>query len=96
MIHLSNMLAEEPPSIAGPRRTRTVPCGAGHFEDRATRAMSTINDVRATEKRLQEILDAIKRSQTRDLALLSAKLLELSDDYARLVGELTFSSLIKI
>jgi hypothetical protein len=52
--------------------------------------MSTINDLRAAEKRLQEILDAIRRSQTRDLARLSAELLEVTDDYTRVVGGLRF------
>ena len=52
--------------------------------------MSTIDDVRAEEKRLQEMLDAILHSQTRDLARLSAELTEVTDDYARVVGELRF------
>jgi len=52
--------------------------------------MSTINDVRAAEKRLQETLDAIVHSQTRDLARLSVELNEVTDDYARVVGELRF------
>jgi hypothetical protein len=52
--------------------------------------MSTINDVRAAEKRLQEVLDAIQLSQTRDLARLSAELNEVTDDYTRVVGELRF------
>jgi signal transduction histidine kinase len=52
--------------------------------------MSNINDVRAAEKRLQEMLDAILHSQTRDLARLSAELTEVTDDYTRVVGELRF------
>ena len=57
--------------------------------------MSTINDVRAAEKRLQEVLEAIQRSQTRDLARLSVEPTEVTDDYTRddytrVVGELRF------
>jgi signal transduction histidine kinase len=52
--------------------------------------MSNINDVREAEKRLQEMLDAILHSQTRDLARLSAELNEVTDDYTRVVGELRF------
>ena len=52
--------------------------------------MSTINDVRAAEKRLQEILDAIAHSQTHDLTRLSVELNEVTDDYTRVVGELRF------
>ena len=90
VIPRSNVLFRKYSSVAGPRRTRIGSLRRGTLRGRVTRALSTINDLRAAEKRLQEILDAIQRSQTRDLARLSAELLEVTDDYTRVVGELRF------
>jgi hypothetical protein len=82
------MLAKNPSPKAYPRRQDGL--RRGTLRGRDTRAMSNINDVRAAEKRLQEMLDAILHSQTRDLARLSAELTEVTDDYTRVVGELHF------
>jgi hypothetical protein len=51
-------------------------------------AMSTIEEVRAAETRVQKVLDALKRADARDENDLSAELRSATDEYARTVREL--------
>lgn len=50
--------------------------------------MSTIQDVRAAEKRVQEIVDALKNAGAGDPENLRQKLVSASDEYAKAVREL--------
>jgi hypothetical protein len=50
--------------------------------------MSTIEEVRAAEKRVQKILDALKKADAQDPNHLSGELKEATDEYARVVREL--------
>ena len=51
-------------------------------------AMSTIEEVRAAEKWVQEVLDALKKSGAQDPNKLSDELKNATDEYARTVREL--------
>ena len=50
--------------------------------------MSTIEEVRTAEKKVQEVLDALKKAGAQDPDRLSADLKNATDDYARAVREL--------
>jgi len=50
--------------------------------------MSTIEEVRAAEKRVQKVLDALKKAGGQDPNNLSAELKNATDDYAKAVREL--------
>jgi len=50
--------------------------------------MSTIEEVRAAETRVQKVLDALKKADARDPNHLSDELKNATDDYARAVREL--------
>jgi hypothetical protein len=50
--------------------------------------MSTIEEVRAAEKKVQEVLDALKKAGPQDPDHLSSELRNATDDYARAVREL--------
>ena len=50
--------------------------------------MSSIEDVRAAEKRVQKILEALKKAGWRDPNNLAIELKRATDDYARAVREL--------
>ena len=50
--------------------------------------MSTIADVRAAEKKVQDVLDALKKTGAQDPNHLSTALNNATDDYARAVREL--------
>ena len=50
--------------------------------------MSTIGEVRTAEKKVQEILDALKKAGAQDPNNLSTDLKNATDDYARAVREL--------
>jgi hypothetical protein len=50
--------------------------------------MSTIGEVRAAEKKVQEVLDALKEAGARDPDHLSAELRKATDEYTRAVREL--------
>jgi len=52
------------------------------------RAMSTIEEVRAAEKKVQEILEALKKAGAQDPNHLSNELRNATDDYAKAVREL--------
>lgn len=52
-------------------------------------AMSTIEEVRAAEKRVQIVLEALKKADARDANDLSAELQKATDEYARAVRELS-------
>lgn len=54
-------------------------------------SMSTIEEVRATEKKLQELVNALRRASAQDPDNLSAQLKTASDEYARAVRELGLS-----
>ena len=50
--------------------------------------MSTIEEVRKAEKRMQEVLDTLKKASAQDPNHLSTELKNATDDYARAVREL--------
>ena len=50
--------------------------------------MSTIEEVRAAEKKLQELVNALRSASAEDPDNLSAQLLTASDHYAKAVREL--------
>jgi hypothetical protein len=50
--------------------------------------MSTIEEVRAAEKRIQIVLEALKKADARDASDLSAELQKATDEYAKAVREL--------
>lgn len=54
--------------------------------------MSTIEEVRAAEKRLKDILQRLKSVGASDPDNLAQQLLEAADDYARLILELKSKS----
>jgi hypothetical protein len=56
--------------------------------ERAAIAMSTIEEVRTAEKKVQEVLDALKKAGAQDPNHLSTELKNATDDYARAVREL--------
>jgi hypothetical protein len=51
--------------------------------------MSTIEEVRAAETRVQKVLDALKKADAQDANDLSAELQKATDEYARAVRELS-------
>jgi hypothetical protein len=51
--------------------------------------MSTIEEVRASEKRVQALLDALKKAPASDPNHLTDQLQKATDEYARLVRELS-------
>jgi len=51
-------------------------------------AISTIEEVRAAEKKVQKVLDAPKKADARDAGDLSADLTKATDEYAKVVREL--------
>jgi hypothetical protein len=50
--------------------------------------MSTIEEVRAAEKKVQRVVDALKEAGAQDTNHLRAELMNATDEYARLVREL--------
>lgn len=50
--------------------------------------MSTIEEVRAAEKSMQEVLDALKNAGAKDANNLAFALKNATDEYARAVREL--------
>jgi len=50
--------------------------------------MSTIEEVRAAEKRVQRAVDALKKADARDVNHVGDELKKATDEYARLVREL--------
>lgn len=50
--------------------------------------MSTIEEVRAAETKVQEVWDALKKAEVEDLNHLSDELRKATDEYARAVREL--------
>ena len=62
---------------------------AQHYERKACIAMSTIEEVRAAEKRVQKVLDALKKAGAEDPSHLSDELKNATDDYAKAVRELS-------
>ena len=52
--------------------------------------MSTIADVRATEKRLQELVSTMKDAAEYDLDRLATLLRNVTDDYTTAIRELDF------
>jgi hypothetical protein len=51
--------------------------------------MSTIEDVRAAEARVREVLDALRKAKALDSTHLSEELRKATEEYAKLVRELT-------
>jgi hypothetical protein len=52
-------------------------------------AMSTIEEVKAAETRVQQLLEALKKADARDSNDLSCELQRATDEYARAVRELS-------
>ncbi len=50
--------------------------------------MSTIEEVRAAEKKVQEVLEALKKAGAQEPNHLNSKLQNATDEYARAVREL--------
>jgi hypothetical protein len=50
--------------------------------------MSTIEEVRAAEKKVQSILEALKKTKAQDPDHLSAALAKATDEYSKAVREL--------
>ena len=50
--------------------------------------MSTIGEVRAAETKVQEVLDALKKSDAQDASNLGVELQKATDEYAKAVREL--------
>jgi hypothetical protein len=50
--------------------------------------MSTVEEVRAAETKVQEVWDALKKADAEDLNHLSDQLRKATDEYARAVREL--------
>jgi hypothetical protein len=50
--------------------------------------MSTIEEVRTAEKKVKEVLDALKKADAQDPNSLGAELISATDEYARAVREL--------
>jgi len=50
--------------------------------------MSTIEDVRAAEKKVQELRDSLKKAGANDANNFSAKLKNATEEYAKAVREL--------
>ncbi len=50
--------------------------------------MSTIEEVRAAEKRVQRTVDALRKADARDVDHIGDELKKATDEYARLVREL--------
>ncbi len=50
--------------------------------------MSTIEEVRVAEKKVQEVLEALKKAGAQDPNHLSTELQSATDEYARAVREL--------
>jgi ribosome recycling factor len=50
--------------------------------------MSTIEEVRAAEQKVQKILEALKKSGAQDPSHLSTELQKATDEYAKAVREL--------
>ena len=50
--------------------------------------MSTVEEVRATEKRVEKVLEALNRAGAQDSNHLSDELRNATDEYARAVREL--------
>ncbi len=51
--------------------------------------MSTIEEVRAAEKKVQKVLDALRKAGAQDPNHLSTELRNATDEYAKAVRELT-------
>jgi len=51
-------------------------------------AMSTVEEIRAAERKVQNVLDALKRAGAQDPNNLRAELQKATDEYARAVREL--------
>ena len=54
--------------------------------------MSTIEEVRLTERKVQELVSALKTSGANDPNNLAAQLRDATDEYARAVRELNLES----
>ena len=54
--------------------------------------MSTIEEVKAAEKRVEKVLEALKRAGAQDPNHLSDELRNATDEYARAVREIKQSS----
>ncbi len=51
--------------------------------------MSTIEEVRAAEKRVQRAVDALRKADARDVDHIGDELKKATDEYPRLVRELS-------
>ena len=65
-----------------------APTSSSGGAERAALAMSTIEEVRAAEKRVQKASDAFKNAPAEDPNHLADQLAKATDEYARAVREL--------
>src|ERR1700690_1787785 len=72
--------------------TKITDSGARLWEsyeaEKVRHSVSTIEEVRAAEKKVQKILDALKKVDAGDAEDLSAELTKATDEYAKAVREL--------
>jgi hypothetical protein len=52
--------------------------------------MSAIHEVRAAEKKMQALLDALKNAEGQEKLRLSVELRDVTDQYAKAIRELKF------
>ena len=52
--------------------------------------MSTISDVRSTEKKLRDIIEELRHADERDLDRLNTEVRNIGDEYAKTVRDLEF------
>jgi len=58
-------------------------------QEKSPIAMSTIEEVRAAETKVQEVLDALKKADARGANDVSGELMKATDEYAKAVRELS-------
>lgn len=52
--------------------------------------MSTVSDVRSTEKKLRDIIEELRHADERDLDRLNTEVRNIGDEYAKTVRDLEF------
>jgi hypothetical protein len=58
-------------------------------QEKSPIAMSTIEELRAAETKVQEVLDALKKADARGANDVSDELMKATDEYAKAVRELS-------
>jgi hypothetical protein len=60
----------------------------GKMQSGTHTAMSTIEDVRGAAKKVQQVVDALKKAAAQDPSRLCAELLSATDEYKKTIREL--------